>query len=320
LAFNNLTSGLLQTLLFVVKESDHKLAQKLISKLLDECFTVRKNVELEIKTSEHKSSTPDGQNILPVFEDVAAVHLLEAAITSASPKKLTQIYARCFINHLATLSQHPVANFSVQKLLDCCTEKAEFEGMFSELEGYVEEILNSRNTGVILSLAEACKRHSSKQGSFQNLLMKALHCTEPKERQSLLSPLTLSLVAYEEHAVSNKLRVHLHGSLILQTLLNFNKPIQAVNSILEMNTDILKMMLTDPKGCHVTDAFMKSEFIGEKSRDRFIKKLQVSVRSCTLLCTSLCCSGLLRPDYWVSSVWGSIPSVLGNLSQNVSKK
>jgi nucleolar protein 9 len=171
----------------------------------------------------------------------------------------------------------------VQKLLDCCTEKIEFEAMFSELEGHVEEILKGHNTGVILSLAEACKRHSTKQGNFQKSLMKALHCMEPKERQSLLSPLTLSLVTYEEHATSNRLHIHLHGSLILQTLLNFNKPIQAVNSLLEMNTDNLKTMLTDPKGCHVTDAFMKSEFIGEKNRDKFIKKLQVSLRSCTLL-------------------------------------
>jgi hypothetical protein len=50
-----------------------------------------------------------------------------------------------------------------------------------------------------------------------------------------------------------------------------------------MNTGDLKTVLTDPKGCHVMDAFMKSEFVGEKSRDRIIKKLQVGLRSCTLL-------------------------------------
>lgn len=302
MAFNNLTSGLLQTLLFVVKENDHKLAQEIISKLLDECFTLRKDAEVQIKNSEYKSSTPDVQNMLPVFEDVAAVHLLEAAITNASPKKFTQIYAKCFINHLTTLSLHPVANFSVQKLLDCCTEKNEFEGMFSELEEHAEELFESHNTGVILSLAQGCKRHSTKQGNFQKLLMKALHCIEPKERQSLLSPLTLSLVTYEEQITSNKLFIHLHGSLILQTLLSFNKPIQAVNSLLDMNTGDLKTMLTDPKGCHVMDAFMKSEFVGEKSRDRIIKKLQVSLMSCTLL-FSACISHTIG-NYVVVSFMG----------------
>jgi Pumilio-family RNA binding repeat. len=283
----------LQTLLFAIKETDNKLTQKLISKLLDECFTVRNEAQDELEKCEDKSSTPEVKNILSVFEDAAAVRLLEAAIINASPKKFTQIYAKCFVNHLAVLSQHRLANYSVQKLLDCCKEKTEFEGMFSELEEHLEEILKSHNTGVILSLAQACKRHSTKQGSFQRILMRTLHCLEPKERQGLLCPLTLSLATYEEQANSNKLVIQLNGSLILQTLLNFNKPIQAVSSLLDMNTGDLKSVLTDQKGCHVMDAFMKSEFVGEKSRDKIIKKLQVSVNSCTLLFLSKYTSFLL---------------------------
>lgn len=220
---------------------------------------------------------------MSVFEDAAAVCLLEAAIMNASPKKFTQIYAKCFVNHLAVLSQHRLANYSVQKLLDCCTEKIEFEGIFNELEEHLEEILKSHNTGVIVSLAQACKQHSTKQGSFQKILMRALHCLEPKERQGLLSPLTLSLATYEKQANSNKLVIQVHGSIILQTLLNFNKPIQAVNSLLDMNTGDLKSVLTDKRGSHVMDAFMMSEFVGEKSREKMIKKLQVSISSCMLL-------------------------------------
>jgi nucleolar protein 9 len=125
------------------------------------------------------------------------------------------------------------------------------------------------------------------------MLMKALHCLEPKERQVLLCPLTLGLVTYEEQADSNKLVIRLNGSLILQALLNFNKPIQAVNSLLDMNSGDLKSVLTDQKGCHVMDAFMKSDFVGEKSRDKIIKKLQVSLSNCTLLFLSMCTSFLV---------------------------
>lgn len=286
LPFAHLTSGLLQTLLSVLKKTDHELTEKLILKLLDECFTLRKE-EDQIDNSEHKSNTPDKHTILSVFEDVSAVRLLEATITNASPKRYTQIYAKCFINHLATLSQHPVANFSVQKLLDCCTEKGEFEAIYGELEEHLEEILKSHNTGVILSLAQACKRLSTKQGNFQKMLMKALHCIEPKERQTFLSPLALNLVTYEEQANSKELYIHLNGSLILQTLLNFNKPIQVINSLLDMNIGDLKTVLTDPKGSHVMDAFMKSEYVGEKSRDRMINKLQVSPRSWFIISLSV---------------------------------
>lgn len=283
----------METLIFAMKETDNKLNQKLISKLLNECFTVRNGAQDEQEKCEDKSSTSDEKNILSVFENAAAVRLLEAAIINARPKTFTQIYAKCFINHLAVLSQHSLANFAVQKLLNCCKEKTEFEGMFSELEENLETILKSCNTGVILTLAQACRRHSTKQGSFQNTLMRALHCLEPKERQVLLAPLTLSLATYEEHTNSNKLVIHLNGALIFQTLLNFNKPIQAVNSLLNMNTGDLKSVLTDQKGCHVMDSFMKSEFVGEKSRDKIIKKLQVSISSFTVLFLSMYTSFLL---------------------------
>lgn len=293
LAFNNLTSGLLESLLFAIRETDNELAQKLISKLLNECFTVRNEAQEELEKCKDKSSTSEEKTLLSVFEGTASVRLLEAALTSASPKEFTKIYGDCFISRLAVLSQHRVANFSVQKLLDCCKEKNEFEGMFSEMEEHLEEILKSHNTGVIVSLAQACERHSTKQGSFQKILMRALHCLEPKERQGLLAPLTLSLATYEKQANSNKLVIHVHGSLILQTLLKFNKPIQAVNSLLDMNTGDLKSVVTDQKGCHVMDAFMKSEFVGEKSRDKIIKKLQVSISCCTLLFLSMYISFLL---------------------------
>lgn len=279
LAFNNLTSGLLETLLFAIKETDNELAQKLISRLLNECFAVKNEAQDEPKKCEDGSSISDEKNVLPVFEDAAAVRLLEASVINASPKNFTKIYAKCFLGHLVVLSQHPLANFAVQKLLDCCKEKTEFEGMFSEMEEHVEGILKSHNTGVILSLAQGCRQHSTKQGNFQNALLRALHCLEPKERQGLLAPLTLSLATYEKQANTDKLAIKVHGSLILQVLLNFNKPIQAVNSLLEMNTGDLKSVLTDQKGCHVMDAFMKSEFVGEKSRDKIIKKLQVSISS-----------------------------------------
>jgi len=123
--------------------------------------------------------------------------------------------------------------------------------------------------------------------------MRALHCLEPKERQGLLAPLTLSLATYEKQANSNKLVIQVHGSSVLQTLLKFNKPIQAVNSLLDMNTGDLKSVLTDKRGCHVMDAFMKSEFVGEECREKIIKKLQVSISSCTLLFLSMYTSFLL---------------------------
>jgi hypothetical protein len=62
--------------------------------------------------------------------------------------------------------------------------------------------------------------------------------------------------------------------LIAQEILHFNKPIKLVNSIMASDSEKLCQILSDPRGCHITDAFMTSPTIGEKSRESLIKTLQ----------------------------------------------
>ena len=281
--YDNLTSGLLQSLLFATKMVNEKAIKKLICKLLDDSFTAKKE-GAEESAAKCKDKKTDDAILLAVFENTAATHLLEAAISVASPKSLTLIYARCFINQLGVLSTTPLSNFAVQRLFEHCSQREEFEQMYDEVESHLEDVLASHNTGVLLSLAEGCRKHSTKQGNFQQSLMKALHCLEPSERQSQFAALALCLRTHEEQANSDKIVVQLHGSLILQTLLNFNKPIKVVNSLLEMNMSDLKTVFMDTKGCHVMDAFMKSTFVGEKSRDKMMRKLQVSLLKCHFQC------------------------------------
>ena len=126
------------------------------------------------------------------------------------------------------------------------------------------------NSGVILSLARVVRRLSVKQAHFLVAVMKSLHCYEPPQHQlkfvTLLAYLS-TRESYEETKGSPEtpqLSVSLHGSLIIQEVLNFNKPIKVVNSLLDMDANELKVLLSDPRGCHITDSFMQSTTIGEK--------------------------------------------------------
>lgn len=67
----------------------------------------------------------------------------------------------------------------------------------------------------------------------------------------------------------------LNGCLVVEEILNFRKPINVINSILEMTESNLVKLLCDTKGCHITDAFVKGSYVGEKNKDKFFKKLQV---------------------------------------------
>nr|CAD7201296.1 unnamed protein product [Timema douglasi] len=228
LVHNNLTSGLLQALLLSLKAVDPKSTRALVRKLSE-------------------SST----------------RLLEAALSVASSKLFTQIYARCFINHLLVLSKDPLANHCVQRLLDCCKEKVEFEAIYDELGEHFGSIIESRYTGVLVSVAQACHRLGAKQGSLQ-------------QQQLMFVPLLVRLATMETYKQNkdSPLFVQLHGSLLLQSMLQFKKPIKVVASILSMPSSDLRDLLSNPKGCHITDVFMSSEYIGEKSRDKLIHTLK----------------------------------------------
>nr|CAD7406868.1 unnamed protein product [Timema cristinae] len=312
LVHNNLTSGLLQALLLSLKAVNPKSTRALVRKLLDDSFTVTRSRRDDEDDDKKLSSTTEIE-LRPVFGSESSTRLLEAALSVASSKLFTQIYARCFINHLLVLSKDPLANHCVQRLLDHCKEKVEFEAIYDELGEHFGSILESRNTGVLVSVAQACHRLGAKQGSLQQSttlvvywleflgtdpeilgsipstciiyleqghlrlhLMKALHCWEPAQQQLMFVPLLVRLVTMETYKQNkdSPLFVQLHGSLLLQSMLHFKKPIKVVASILSMSSSDLRDVLSNPKGCHITDVFMSSEYIGEKSRDKLIHTLK----------------------------------------------
>lgn len=70
-------------------------------------------------------------------------------------------------------------------------------------------------------------------------------------------------------------KLNLNGTLIMELLLEFNKPIKIVKMILAMDAGDLKDFFSNMKGSHIVDSYMKSEFVGEKSRENLIRKMKV---------------------------------------------
>ncbi|XP_018324930.2 nucleolar protein 9 [Agrilus planipennis] len=269
LAYNDLTSGLLQILIKSVAKLYPKLLKSYFKKLVDDCFVV----EFE-KTKENSYEN----ELYPK----PVIALLETFLQHSTSKIFTQIYAKLFYSKLAFLAKERNTNFAVQKLLDNCKEKTEFEPIFDELIDHLEEIASKQHTGVILSLGNACKRLSTKQGSFIMAIFKLFNCVEPLERQNSI---VLCLSKWEkfeditkndksEYSSLDKQKFNLHGTLLAQLLLNFNKPIKLVNSILSFDSNDLKGMFSNSMGCHIVDSYVKSPYVGEKSREKLIKKMQ----------------------------------------------
>lgn len=112
--------------------------------------------------------------------------------------------------------------------------------------------------------------------------MEALHCHEPAERQNAFVLCMSRLTPYEKsQEISNenlqKEKLNLHGTLMLQSMLDFNKPIKIINSVFSMEAEDVKNLFSNSMGSHIVDSFVKSDFVGGKSREKLIKKLEVSL-------------------------------------------
>ncbi|XP_048261184.1 nucleolar protein 9 isoform X2 [Bombus terrestris] len=234
---DELTSGLLQSVLYSLKGTFPELMETYIKKITEECFEPGKG-EQELSNIFHAES------------------------------------------NLKRLSSMRSANFSVQRLFDHCTVKEHFEQLFEEIHTHFGELLDKGHTGVLVSVANACLRLQTKQGAFVTDLLKVLGC-EANERQHRIVTCIISLRTFEhwEHSEGKeendlKRSISLQGSLIVQDILRFNKPIKMVNSLLETDVEELARIFEDPKGSRIVDAFMDSKYIGEKSREKLAKKLK----------------------------------------------
>nr|XP_031845332.1 nucleolar protein 9 [Nomia melanderi] len=259
---DELTSGLVQSILYSLKDTYPELLEKYIKKITNECFKAEGDRRLS-----------------QIFDAECSSRLLEACLAVADPKTFSTIYEQYFRNNLKELSLTENANFSVQRLLDRCARKEDFEKIFEEVSECLPEILGKGYNGVVTSMANACLRIQAKQGAFVAALLKALGCeTNEKQQKIVLCIATLKtwkqLDDYSQGQDNSRLSINLHGSLIVQAILMFNKPIKIVNSLLEMNGEDLFNLFSDPKGSRIVDAFIDSKYIGEKSREKLARKLK----------------------------------------------
>ncbi|XP_026728559.1 nucleolar protein 9 [Trichoplusia ni] len=280
LPFQNTTSGLLQVLLYAIKNVDKNATKEILRDLLDKCFAPEDWVA---EGDDDKKEVKDGDgnpavssDLPPVFQSEAAVRLLEAALFVSKKKTYTQIYARCFINRLGQLAAMPMLNYTVQRLIDNCDVKEEFEPMFEELSDKLGALLACGNTGVLVALAKACLRLKAKQAQYINSLETALKCSSP-DLQKYFSVLCLRLLPADRvdlTTLDKEYFINVHGSVILQCILDFQRPAKAVQGLLELTPEQLIVILCDAKGCHVGDALARGQCVGVKARDKLIWRLK----------------------------------------------
>ncbi|XP_053965885.1 uncharacterized protein LOC128868143 [Anastrepha ludens] len=276
------SSALLGTICIALRATDKQLLKHFGKKILMDAFIKMEQSEEEEEKKQEldkddKNESKENVNTvqLPkVFEYQSAVILLETLLTVAGAKLFTQLYAMLFSGRISQLAKAQLTNFAVQKLLQNIKEKEDFENVFNELGSDVEELLKIGHTGVVEALSGACLRLGLKQAQCIVALQTALHTpASDKQKAKTFFHCVIKLKPYEVAQTDKSGFVHLHGSLIVQHILRFNKPIFLVNCILETPAEQLATIFNTPNGSHIVDAFLQSKYIGEKSREKLIRHM-----------------------------------------------
>ncbi|XP_060112304.1 nucleolar protein 9-like [Heteronotia binoei] len=227
-----------------------------------------------------------GQSALLVFlKDATCSRVLDKVLEVSDPKGLCSFYKVHVKGQLRDLAVHPVANFTLQRLIRAAPRKL-LGKLFEELSPGLEEILALEHLGVVTALLGACRKHGANQQEVLQILMKAFHCWEPPSRQLVCAPLIASLLAYEvyhgeeeeeETTLEEQRRltsISYHGSLMLQHCLHFANPSVLLRSLAATTPQDLVTLACDPAGSHVFDALLASPSVPGKQRRKVLRLLK----------------------------------------------
>ncbi|XP_025202371.1 nucleolar protein 9 [Melanaphis sacchari] len=254
------TSGLLQVLLKSISPISKKRYKALVEKIMSECFPNDESCSFD--------------NVSQVLENSSFSRILDVIITESSDELNTLLYDKYFHDKFGNLAVHHNGNFTLQKILSTTVDVTKFETIFDQIKENMSQIINLSYTGVLLELSKACLRLKSKQALFFKTLCESLKCKEETEDGITVLILLGLKVVDNINDLSKELLINTHGSMIVQNILKFNKPIKMVNNLNNLNTERLVDLLCNVKGSYIADAYFESAFIGERSREKLIWKLK----------------------------------------------
>lgn len=262
LAFDESSSVVLQTLCQAMKnlENQAETLKTLVKTIMRKSFK-----------DENDSEVPED---FKAFSSSGSTHLLESMMDACEEKQLNKIYKKYFKAKFLELCESQKLNFAVQRLIDAMKDKETFEEIFTTLAPEFEKLLQNGKTGVVFAVCKGCERLGVKQGQFIQSLLKALECGGEKANKCILPIVALTPLKIIEERGTTEPEICLHGSLILQHIFQFNKPIKIIQSLLDMKPQDIANIFCDQKGSRIADAYLESKFIGEKSREKLIKHLE----------------------------------------------
>ena len=212
-------------------------------------------------------------NLSPnVFKNLAthnlASHLIESVFISAEESIRSALYEKCVKGQLKEYALHPFANFVIQALITCLTNKNVAKDLVEELLPLFDQLLQCSKGGVVAATLNMCSRLNVKTSKAFKAIELILH--GKLERQGVeidksSSTLVLALMALDKntpahHQSSDSIFVSKVGGTILCTLLKFppDKCKHLFRSMKHLKASEILQMTEDYLGIRILEAFLES--------------------------------------------------------------
>ncbi|GFY67401.1 nucleolar protein 9 [Trichonephila inaurata madagascariensis] len=199
------SSIVIQTLLCILKKRLPKKCNKFISGLSTKIF-----------------SEKNDNNIPKVLLHRNCSFIFEKMFASANEELQLSLWNDYIADSLEYLVTHSVGNCIIQRLFDVVESKEQFELMNEKIGNMFEIVRNCGHYSIFVSIAGACNRLKVQQAQFLQNIMQCLQCATPEAKQIQLVPRLLGFKVCDQSEIS----ICLQGSLLVQAILKFQKPIK----------------------------------------------------------------------------------------------
>ncbi|XP_056685054.1 pumilio homolog 23 isoform X2 [Spinacia oleracea] len=219
------------------------------------------------------------QNIRDLVKENAFSHLMEVILEVAPDTLYDEIFMKIFKDLLYDISSHPAANFAVQALISYARSQDQVGAISEELGPKMKDLLKMGRSGVVASLIAASQKLHANEHKCSKELAAAVMAAN--EAPICIVPRLLLLDNYlfskdkANWSWTSGCRVHLMGSLILQSLFKYpSEYIQPyITSITSMESSHVLEALKDSAGARVIEAFLASK-APDKQKKKLISKLK----------------------------------------------
>lgn len=212
-----------------------------------------------------------------------ASHLIEVLLFMAPRTFFTDIWQKHFRTKLDAKNKHPVANFVVQKLIECARNEGQFRLIYDELKDSIPELLQGR-TGVLVKLFQGALKFADSQKEILKLLISSLSkSTDQDDLQETRKNIASILIllkntprnVFKKKKERKQSKFSALGCQLLTEIFKFDASLNAfiVTSFIGLEDGILEELCLDRAGSHVVESFFTSPAISAKLKQTAINKL-----------------------------------------------